>query len=102
MSESRDVPSSQIRALERLKDRTGVYVLAGSASDAVSYEASRYGQGLLTYSLLLGMRGAALREESYVDVGRLFAYATDEVPSLARGIGGVQRPLLAQTCAARH
>ena len=47
--------------LDRLKDRTGVHVLAGCAADAVSYEATRYGQGLLTYSLLLGMRRQAAR-----------------------------------------
>ena len=61
----------------------------------MSYEASRYGQGLLTYSLLLGMRGAALREEEYVDVSKLFGFAADRVPELATGIGGIQRPVVA-------
>jgi hypothetical protein len=96
LTERREIPGSQVRALDRLKDRTGVFVLAGCAADQVSYEASRYGQGLLTYSLLLGMRGAALREESYVDVGKLFAFAADTVPDLAKDIGGIQRPVLAQ------
>jgi WD40 repeat protein len=91
----RAVPSSQIRALERMKDRTGLFVLAGAAADAVSYEASPYGQGLLTYSLLAGMRGAALRDDEFVDVSRLFAYAVDLVPQLASGIGGIQQPLTA-------
>ena len=45
LTEKREVPSSQIRALERVKSRTGLHVLAGCASDSVSYEASRYGQG---------------------------------------------------------
>jgi WD40 repeat protein len=93
--EKRDLPSDQIRAIDRLKDRTGFYVLMGSAADAASYEASQFGQGLLTYSLLQGMRGAALRDNKYVDVSRLFEYAADEVPQLARNIGGVQRPLIA-------
>lgn len=87
--------SSQIRAIDRLKDRTGYHVLMGSAADAVSYEASRYGQGLLTYSLLQGMRGAALREDQYVDVALLFQHAADQVPQLARNIGGIQRPIIA-------
>jgi WD40 repeat protein len=95
LSAHRDVPSSQIRALERMKDRTGVFILAGAAADAVSYETSRYGQGLLTYSLLLGMRGAALREDEFVDVGILFDSAVERVPELARDIGGIQRPLKA-------
>jgi len=93
--EKRSVPSDQVRAIARLKDRTGFHVLMGCASDAVSYEASRYGQGLLTYALLQGMRGAALREGQFVDVSRLFQYAADEVPELARDIGGIQRPIVA-------
>jgi WD40 repeat protein len=92
LTEKRDVPSSQIRSLERMKDRTGFYILAGSAADAVSYEASRYGQGLLTHSLLVGMRGAALRENRFVDVNTWFAFATEEVPKLAKDIGGIQKP----------
>ena len=55
-------------------------MLAGCASDAVSYEASRYAQGLLTHSLLLGMRGAALRDSEFVDVLPLFGFAADQVP----------------------
>ncbi|MFM7856877.1 MAG: hypothetical protein ACKO96_34360, partial [Flammeovirgaceae bacterium] len=60
--------------------------------DAVSYEASKYGQGVLTYSILEGIRGAALREDQFVDVIKLFQYARDRVPALAEGIGGIQTP----------
>ena len=95
LSEERTVPGSQIRALDRMKDRSGLYVIAGSAADAVAYETSRFGQGLLTYSLLLGMRGGALREGEYVDVGTLLNFAVDRVPALAQGIGGVQQPIVA-------
>jgi WD40 repeat protein len=87
-----DISSSVYRAYERMKDRTGIYILAGCAADAVSYETSVYGQGLLTYSLLLGMKGAALRENTFIDVMSLFQYASDEVPILAKNIGGIQRP----------
>jgi hypothetical protein len=45
--------------------------------------------------LLEGIRGAALREETYVDVATLFAYALEEVPRLAGAIGGIQRPEVA-------
>ncbi len=93
--EKRDITSNQIRAIERLKDRTGFHVLMGSAADAVSYEATQYAQGLLTYALLQGMRGAALREEEFVDVSSLFHYAADTVPVLANTIGGIQRPQIA-------
>jgi hypothetical protein len=93
--EKRAVSGDQIRAIERLKDRTGFHVLMGSAADAVSYEASQYGQGLLTYALLQGMRGAALRDGEFVDISPLFQYAADQVPRLAQNIGGIQRPLVA-------
>lgn len=92
MKTKRDVPSSTLRALERMKDRTGTYILTGCAADAVSYEASKFGQGLLTYSILSGMRGAALREDKYVDVLKLFQYAQSEVPRLAENVGGIQEP----------
>jgi hypothetical protein len=95
LTTSRDVPASQVRALDRLKDRTGLHVLAGCTADRVSYEATQYGQGLLTYSLLLGMRGAALRNERYVDVSTLFEFAADRVPVLAGEVGGIQRPVIA-------
>jgi hypothetical protein len=93
--EKRDISGDQIRAIDRLKDRTGFHVLMGCASDAVSYEATQYGQGVLTYSLLQGMKGAALRDDEYVDVSKLFQYAADQVPQLARDIGGIQEPLIA-------
>jgi WD40 repeat protein/uncharacterized caspase-like protein len=96
LAAARDVPASQVRAIDRMKDRTGFYILSGSASDAVSYESSVYGQGLLTYALLKALRGAALRidgSEEFVDIQKLLSYAVDEVPLLAKGIGGTQKPL---------
>jgi hypothetical protein len=95
LTEQRSIPSSQVRALERMKDRMGLHVLAGAAADAFSYEASRYGQGILTYSLLLGMRGAALREGEFIDISELFEFAADQVPQLAKDVGGIQRPVVA-------
>ena len=91
-AESRDVPGDQVRAIDRLKDRTGFYVLMGCAADAVSYEASQYGQGLLTYALLQGMQGAKLRDGEFIDISPLFEYAADVVPRIAGDIGGIQRP----------
>lgn len=91
------IQSTQERALERMKDRTGMYVLTGSASDKVSYEASNYGQGLLTYTLLQGMKGAALfqrtnQPEKTVDVITLFTHSREEVERLAKEFSVVQKP----------
>lgn len=88
----RDIPVSTLKALDRMKDRTGTHVITGCAADAVSYEASRFGQGLLTYSLLEGMKGASLRENRFLDVSQWFQYARDRVPQLANGLGGIQTP----------
>jgi uncharacterized caspase-like protein/WD40 repeat protein len=92
---SRYPPDDEARALHRLHERTGFHILAGAAAGKPSWEASPYSQGLLTYSLLFGMRGAALDADRYVDVVRLFELAAQKVPQLARRILGVQRPLFA-------
>lgn len=84
--------SAQVRSFENLKDRANIYILAGSAADAVSYESSIYGQGLLTYSMLMGMKGPALRNNQFVDILQLFNFASAEVPELASEIGGIQKP----------
>jgi WD40 repeat protein len=92
LTEKRGAPSEQIRSLDRLVGTTGFHVLMGSAANAVSYEASQYGEGLVTYSLLQGMKGAALRDEEFVDVNILFEYSAAQVPTLAKNIGGIQQP----------
>lgn len=88
----RDIPFSTLKALDRLKDRTGTHIITGCAADAVSYEASRFRQGLLTYSLLEGMKGASLRDNKFLDIAQWFQYARDRVPQLATGLGGIQTP----------
>jgi WD40 repeat protein len=90
----RDIASSSLRALDRMKDRTGMHIITGCTADAVSYEASQFGQGVLTYSLLEGIRGAALRDEQFIDVNKLFQYAQERVPVLATGLGGIQTPVV--------
>lgn len=96
LAQPRAVSSSVLRSWDRMKDRTGMFVLAGCAADAPSYEASRYGQGLLTYSLLQGIKsGEGLRDKQWVDVSTLFRHTADVVPDLAKGIGGIQRPMIA-------
>jgi WD40 repeat protein len=91
---ARDIDVSSIKAIDRMKDRTGMFVISGSSADAVSYEASRYGQGLLTYSILQAMKGAALRDGQFFDVNTILNYSRENVPRLAAGIGGIQTPQL--------
>ncbi|MCH8905254.1 MAG: caspase family protein, partial [Bacteroidetes bacterium] len=94
LASTKDVSSSQIRALERMKDRTGMFIITGSAADMVSYEASHYGQSLLTYSILYGINGDVPKQDGSIDIATLFQYAADHVPDLASDIGGIQRPVV--------
>ncbi|MBX2802083.1 MAG: caspase family protein [Myxococcales bacterium] len=90
----RDLSSDAIRAHARARERTGAWLLAGAAADQVSYEASRYGQGVLTYTLLDGMRGPAVDGANQLLVSRLFAHAETHVQTNARGVGGIQIPVV--------
>jgi WD40 repeat protein/uncharacterized caspase-like protein len=94
LTEQRSVPQGQVQAFDRMKDRTGLYILVGRAADGVSYEASAYAGGVVTHALLEGMKGAALREGGSVDVSTLFSYAAERVSQLARNIGGIDRPAI--------
>jgi WD40 repeat protein len=93
---SRGMSASQVRAMEQMKDQSGMYVLAGAPSDAVSYESPEFAQGLLTYSLLKGLADKdALAQEALVDVGRLFDAASKRVSEVAKGMNRQQRPVIA-------
>ncbi len=91
----RDFSPDQIIAFELLKDRTGTFILTGSTADMSSFESNQYGQGLLTYSLLQGMSGTALKEGKYIDIITLFQSARNMVPQLAQTIKQVQTPVIA-------
>lgn len=91
--QDRAFTESQLIALDRMKDRTGMYILAGSAADRKSYEATPFGQGLLTYSILQGMQEISTQNENKeVDVLQLLMHAENQVPSLARSVGVSQNP----------
>ncbi len=92
MITQRDIDPSQIKAIDRMRDRTGLYILSGCTADAESFESNAYGQGLLTYTILQAIKGAALRENGYVDLLTLLNYASDQVPIIAAGVGGIQKP----------
>ncbi len=97
----RSVSGDYRRAYESLRDAAGVWLLAGSAADQLSYESVQVDHGMLTYSLLEAIDQASpagLRpgngSELFLDVERWLTYAADRVESLKNevGIKGVQRP----------
>jgi WD40 repeat protein/uncharacterized caspase-like protein len=89
----REVPADQQRALEGLKDKTGTFILSASAPGQSAYETSLYGQGLLTYSLLAGVKlGNGLKNNRFIDVTKWFNFASDYVKLQAKEIGARQDP----------
>jgi len=94
LAEVRAGDSLQTRSIERLRTRTGFFVLMGSAGNAQSFEANQYRQGLLTYSLLEGMTvGGKLAPGGFVDVDLLLSSAKNRVEDLAKGLGDIQVPM---------
>jgi len=89
-----ELNAESIKALEFLKDRTGTFVLASSEGEDVSYESTILNQGLLTYSLLFGLKGAGLYEGELIDATNLMNYALRKVPALAEDIGQSQQPVI--------
>ncbi|MBS1705462.1 MAG: caspase family protein [Armatimonadetes bacterium] len=99
----RSLGADYARAYESIKDSTGVWLLAGSAADQLSYESRNVEHGMLTYSLLEAIDKAStdgLRstdDESYfVDIERWMTYAVGRVESLKSevGVSGIQKPEL--------
>jgi WD40 repeat protein len=101
LSSNRSISGEYQRAWEGIRDTTGTWLLAGSASDQLSYESSNVDHGMLTYSLLEAINNASpegLREtpsgQKFVDVEKWLGYAANRVESLKAEVGvkGVQRP----------
>jgi len=98
---TRSVAGDYARAYESIRDGSGTWLLAGSASDQLSYESSNVDHGMLTYSLLEAIDRAApggLRPSEsgalFLDVEQWFGYAASRVESLKAEVGvpGVQKP----------
>lgn len=88
----KDIPPDQQRALEKLKDITGTYLLSASASSQSAFEMGFYNRGLLTYSLLLGIKSKAGLEGDRIDISRWFQFAADKTKELARDVSNRQDP----------
>jgi WD40 repeat protein len=85
--------AGQARLADRLHDDTGVFLLAGSAADRVSYESPAYGHGVLTYALLHGLQCGCHQEGFRVDVAQLIAFAAGKASAFARDVGVLQDPV---------
>lgn len=91
---AKDVSIETAQELRRFHDRSGRYMLAGAATNALSFESAALEHGLLTYALLeavQSMDASATREggdhKRYLDVERWLSYAENRVPRLLELIG---------------
>jgi hypothetical protein len=78
--------------MNKLKDKTGVYVLSSSLGTQQSVELPSLSQGVMTYSLLDGMSGKAAIDDR-IEVTHLIGHVIDHVPPLAQQKGYVQQPV---------
>ena len=105
---SRSLSGDYGRAYESIREASGTWVLAGSASDQLSYESSSVDHGMLTYALLEAIDRASpegLRKaesgDLFVDVESWLRYAVGRVESLKSELDlpGVQQPELRSSTA---
>jgi uncharacterized caspase-like protein len=89
-----DEQSQLIKAIDKLNERSGLFILSASASNQPAYEMGRYSQGLLTYALLKAVKQQPdiLDQGSYLDLSRWFLAAERTVTELTRENGARQQP----------
>lgn len=89
-----DDKSRQVKAIDKLNEKSGLFILSASASNQNAYEMGRYSQGLLTYSLLKAIHDQpeVLDNGRFLDIGKWFDAAGKSVTDLAAETGGRQDP----------
>ncbi|RTL57356.1 MAG: hypothetical protein EKK37_15025 [Sphingobacteriales bacterium] len=91
-----DEKAEQIKAVEKMNNKSGLFILSASASNQYAYEMGKYSQGLLTYSLLKVMKEQpeVLDDRKYLNVLRWFDAAEKSVSNIAAQNGNQQQPQL--------
>jgi WD40 repeat protein/uncharacterized caspase-like protein len=94
-----DEDGKQIKAIEKLNERSGLFILSASASNQKAYEIGKYNQGALTYSLLKAIKEEPdiLEDRKYLNISRWFNAAEKTVGELARETGARQQPQIVST-----
>lgn len=86
--------SQEIKEIEKLNEKSGLFILSASASNQSAYEMDRYSQGLLTYALLkvIKQQPDILEGGKYLNISRWFNAAEKTVSDLAKENGEKQEP----------
>jgi len=94
-----DENGKQKKAIEKLNEKSGMFILSASASDQKAYELGKYNQGALTYSLLKAIKEQPdiLEDRQYLNISRWFSAAEKTVGELSRETGTRQQPQVVST-----
>jgi hypothetical protein len=84
-----DDKAQLIKAIDKLNEKSGLYILSGSASDQSSFESDAYAHGYLTYSLLTAMKQ---NPGDLLNVSKWFIAADNKVRELSKQSGDAQEP----------
>jgi len=89
-----DEVTQQLRAIDKLNEKSGLFILSASASDQKAWESGVYSHGYLTYSLLkaIKLQPDILKEGKYLDVARWLDAAGESVSEMAKEDGSKQQP----------
>jgi WD40 repeat protein/uncharacterized caspase-like protein len=89
-----DAKAQQVKAIDKLNEKSGLFILSASASNQSAYEMGRYSQGLLTYSLLKAIKQQPeiLNNGKYLDLSKWFNAAKESVVELSKESGARQEP----------
>ncbi len=89
-----DDKSQQLRAIDKLNEKSGLFILSASSSNQRAWESGVYSHGYLTYSLLkaIKLQPDILQEGKFLDVGRWLDAAGESVSEMAKGDGSKQQP----------
>lgn len=73
--------TQQVKAIDKLNEKAGFFILSASSSDQNAYEMTQFSQGLLTYSLLKAIKQnpAILFDNKYLNIQRWFIEAGETV-----------------------
>ncbi|TMI62770.1 MAG: hypothetical protein E6H07_15295 [Bacteroidetes bacterium] len=85
-----DDNAQQVKAIDKLNEKSGLFILSASASGKNAYELGRLSQGLLTYSLLkaIKLQPDILENGKYLNLSRWFSAAEKTVSEISSEIVG--------------
>lgn len=88
-----------IKAIDKLNERSGLFILSAAASDQSAYEMGRYNQGVLTYALLKSAKEdpSVLEGRQFLNLGQWFDVAQRLVEDIAASSGARQQPQVVRT-----